>query len=481
MADIPQPHRNFDLLMQGFSGLGGLGQAYAQQGQNAPLHPALQKYLDKLLNGQSPEQTAAEAKSDPLWQEFENYIRQGGRQPIVAQQGVPDVGFQNGRPAVQAPGAVSPAGGPQGPVAQQGGLGAMTAPPSRDIGLQPGEESFRTVVVQAPPGQAGYSQSELAGGRPQPPNVMQGDAGSMLNMTNQAVSELGGTPNPLPREPVAQSPFTGPNAAMSMPQPRPQPAQAPAQGQAVPPRTLPAMSTATPSARPGGASRQYTERDLKQVQGVLPAVVAAQGRENVANINARSKADVEDKKQKVRSAIAMMRERGLDTHRAELAMQGIEKLDDQMQLAVLNLTGKLLMQKMQGESAENVAQLRRKGPENEKLKELRYKINSYNQTLAGIVRNPAWADDKKLKAQVDDIIKTRDAAERERSKILEDWPSDTKQPVQKQTVKGGFFEEDTETNPTLPNGVEYDEVRTSKKRGKREYLLNDVVVHSEDL
>lgn len=141
MSIVPQPYREADLAMRGAEGIGGIAQqgyAYGvqQAAQNAPGDPALDVYLHRLIHGEDPQRLAAEAKQDPVLQDALARLH-AQAQPAQPGQYVPDVGIQNGRPAVQTPGAVNPAG----VTAQIPQSGLTQAPPAQQAPPQLGGQA----------------------------------------------------------------------------------------------------------------------------------------------------------------------------------------------------------------------------------------------------------------------------------------------------------------------------------------------------
>ena len=156
MADIPTPHREVDLIMQGASQLGSGLSAFqdkqkAEAELNRKLHPGYQHMLRALLD-RGYADIMERLQTDPSYSPQQAMLDIKNRATSVAP---PQGAGQPAAPAQAAPPTAAPADGTP--------------------------ELLR-----------------------QPPDVMQGDAGAMLNMTNDAVRELGGTPAQLPTSSPAQ-------------------------------------------------------------------------------------------------------------------------------------------------------------------------------------------------------------------------------------------------------------------------------------
>lgn len=296
---LPSPYNNAGLIMQGFGQAAeGVQQGVQQAQQNAPGDPLFDKWLDRMMAGEDPAELGRQFRQSPEFSLLMNKIQNQGNPQNPAAASTPDAGMQGGMPAVMPPGAVNPAGGPQGLTGF--GFGAMRPPAGGGL----------TEPQQLPPTPSGPSNiGRMDAVTPQGP--WQGaDGQSALLVNAQPLpgphnSPAGGTSN----EVLA--------GARPKPQPQAQPQQAP-------------QGAPQPGQAPG--------RTVAQQQRLMPlaqTLAAAQSRQEVARMQTDQKRDAVNAQLEARSLIALMKENGLDRRQIEDILMTAQGLDSKVQIAVL--------------------------------------------------------------------------------------------------------------------------------------------------
>lgn len=272
-----------DRFSQGLSGLGQVmdqrdARAKEEAFANSPINPLQRQMLDLVMGGTK----RIEAGEDPA------QVAAELKQHPIAQQYLQAA--KGGGLAAPAMGQAQPAQAPQQAAPQ------METPPPPPA---------------YPPG---YGQSLGA-----PPR---GPVSGALNMSPQ--------PAPQAWDKLSAAPVSLGNTQPPRPefgsQMQPAVSQRPAPQQAPVPQAPPAPP-------------QYTQRDYASVQGMFPTIMAAQGRNDAAQIRADVQRENSIRQNNTATFIAMLRERGMDADRA--SREGIEfaKLDlDGQKNALDNLT-----------------------------------------------------------------------------------------------------------------------------------------------
>ena len=283
---VPGPHRGVDLVLGSSQGLAGVMDARQQLNAkreaeafaNSPINPLQRQMLELVMGGKK----RIEAGEDPA------QVAAELKQHPIAQQYLQAA--KGGGLAAPAMGQAQPAQAPQQAAPQ---LETPPPPPAY------------------PPG---YGQSLGA-----PPR---GPVSGALNMSPQPVTQawdklsaapvsLGNTQPPRPEFGSQMQP------AVSQ---RPAPQQAP----------VPQAPTAPP---------QYTQRDYASVQGMFPTLLAAQGRNDAAQIRADVQRENSIRQNDTATFKTMLQQRGMDADRASREAIEFAKLSDSERRNVLdNLT-----------------------------------------------------------------------------------------------------------------------------------------------
>ena len=283
---VPGPHRGVDLVLGSSQGLAGVMDARQQLNAkreaeafaNSPINPLQRQMLELVMGGKK----RIEAGEDPA------QVAAELKQHPIAQQYLQAA--KGGGLAAPAMGQAQPAQAPQQAAPQ---LETPPPPPAY------------------PPG---YGQSLGA-----PPR---GPVSGALNMSPQPAPQawdklsaapvsLGNTQPPRPEFGSQMQP------AVSQ---RPAPQQAP----------VPQAPTAPP---------QYTQRDYASVQGMFPTLLAAQGRNDAAQIRADVQRENSIRQNDTATFKTMLQQRGMDADRASREAIEFAKLSDSERRNVLdNLT-----------------------------------------------------------------------------------------------------------------------------------------------
>lgn len=338
---VPQPHRPADLIIGGANSLGQMGQdMYKGWEQQQPGDPILDAYINRVVAGEDPAAVAEEAKNHGVYDMLRNKIMsQGG---ISGPQGTtPDLGWQGNQPTIGAPGSTNPAGGPQGPMGGpqgsygnpvQGG-GLVPPPPSQQsvLGGQPKPaQELRSALHedQRPMRQGQVSIGQM--GSEQPFNG--------LNVPSRAGGMDSGLSNTQVLSRMAQ-PIQGPQVQAST---APQPAQQPrpqAQSQQAPQQPM--------AQAPAGRTVGQQQR----LMGLLPSLVAANSRTDVARIKADADRDRVEMTTNMRGLVALMRQNGADDDSIRKALTAGEGLDVKAQIAFLNAMTSLQRAQIESQGA----------------------------------------------------------------------------------------------------------------------------------
>lgn len=286
-----------DRFSQGLSGLGQVmdqrdARAKEEAFANSPINPLQVQMLELMKLGQKrvgagedPVQVAAELKQHPIAQQYLQAAKGGGLAAPAMGQAQPVQVPQQAAPQLETP--------PPPPAYPPGYGQSLGAPPAAPRPMPQGPNVSGALNMGQPPPQAQpmsrISAAPIMTGATQPPRQEFG---------SQPAMSLGQSPPPM----------------------GPAPAPAPA-----------------PQAPP--APPQYTQRDYASVQGMFPTIMAAQGRNDAAQIRADVQRENSIRQNNTATFIAMLRERGMDADRA--SREGIEfaKLDlDGQKNALDNLT-----------------------------------------------------------------------------------------------------------------------------------------------
>lgn len=320
MSSVPQPHRAVDLIIGGAKGFGdSLGTSVAnyqaEQTANAPIHPAMQAYIERLLKGEDPTKLGLEARNDPnMARMIDERLR--GPQPAGIANNVPDVGVQGGQPSLGAPGQFSPAAGP-GTQPGFGGPPAAPAQPQRSLSAQPNERQANLGTFDIPLG----GQQVPAPGLVALPRMAQPTPGA----PQVSPQEAGAKVLPTSQKPAAQ-----------------------------------AQPSSKGSAQP--ASPPITNRQFASMQNMLPAAIAASGRQDAARIQAETKMAVARLDAEKSTLLAIMRENGMDTRHFEQMLKATETLDVSQQQAVLKAVTDLMKAQISAGATLGAARTRADAP-----------------------------------------------------------------------------------------------------------------------
>lgn len=477
--------------MQGAGTIGGGLAAYGQeQALDEPLHPALQKYLQRLMAGEDPNQLAEQARLDPAVQEMINEARaqlsQSRPRPADA---VPDAAYQRGQPSVLAPGTISPSGGPQGPAGSQAGLAGLAArgnaggawnanrpllsqPSPQSQGLGAATEALQPQVEQQTPPIPAQGAAQPAP-QPQPDQQPLPYSQPPQRPMGAAVVNAQGASGYRAPEPGA---FGGMSPATS-PRPRPQPAPA-----AQPRPAAQAPGPATPVQSGGAPQRPLTQRDLRSMGNALPAMIAGAGRGDVARVNAQSKVQVAKMQTDVKGMLGALKERGLNTQRFDTLVLAIEKLDDAQQQAVLKELGANLRAELQASSRERVAEGRRPQKDADTLAKEIVSLNSaISQLRARKVTGLNKGDEQQIRDWQIRIKHAQTELDNLRGTPQTDAPRYVK-PTVTQKAQKNYLSADvpevTEPRRSPRKGEPFDNINYNRETGETEYRLGNTVVET---
>lgn len=308
--------------------------------QQQPGDPLLDAYINRVLAGEDPAAVAEDARGKGVYDMIRNKIMsQGG---ISGPQGTtPDLGWQGNQPTIGAPGSTNPAGGPQGPMGgPQGSYGTPVAggglvpPPAAQqsvLGGQPRpQQELRSALHED---QRPMRQGQVSIGQMDSAQPFNG-----LNMPSKAGGMDSGLANTQVLSRMAQ-PIQGPQVQAST---APQPAQAPRQPQ-----------IGTPQVARGGpqSAALRTRGQQQQLMGLLPSLVAANSRTDVARIKADADRDRVEMTTNMRGLVALMRQNGADDDSIRKALTAGEGLDVKAQIAFLNAMTSLQRAQIESQGA----------------------------------------------------------------------------------------------------------------------------------
>lgn len=345
---VPQPQTVGQGISQGIQGLSGLGQVMDQREQrakaeaeaNRPVNPLQQvmidtmmKYTQRLRAGEDPNQVTAEARQDPIILQYQQAQRGGG--------------------------LAAPAAGPQAaPVP------APNAQAYPDIGMRNGQPQM------ASPGTFDPTRGQSLGAMPPSGQAPQGPVSGALAMGSQpSLARISAAPvmtgNTQPPRPEFGS---APQAAVSQ----------------------------TPAPRAAPAPYQYTQRDFTQAAPLIPTVLAAQGREQVAGQNADVRMQVELSRANTAQFLGLLKAQGMSDAQASREAIAFAKMDVSQQQNVLNNATKLQTAQIGADADISKAQIsagsreriaaERPGREDSAEKELR----TVTQSVTQLLKNPEW-------------------------------------------------------------------------------------------
>lgn len=330
---LPNPHNNASLIMGGFGSLGqGIQQVDQQNQMNAPGDEMLDAYINELLKpGTDPSALAQKFRENGGLEFLRARATQRG-QMVSPQASTPDVSAPGGQPTLGAPGSVSPAGGPQGPLGL-GGSGTSHGGQGASVG-QMGQampfEGTDSPMAQGPNSGLGGVQAMLANAQPLAPQAPQGNFNQMAQQ---------GRPSP---------------------QPRPQGGTQP---------------------QAGGARRTVAQQ--QRLMPLVNTLTAAQSREQVAQTQAEAKLAQTQLTQEVRGLVAVMRQNGLDDDRIQKALMAAEGLDVKQQIAVLRAITAIQTATIGAEATKGAATIKtNSSEENTRLKLIKDAVTSLRNQLA---------------------------------------------------------------------------------------------------
>lgn len=433
--------------MQGVGGLGQAADIYAKEREaQSPVHPLIQKYVERIMAGEDPVQLGREASNDPGVQMLLQSLNAGPRAPVAAQKGVPDINTASTPASLAAPGTVNPPGGP-------GGLGDLVGQGAAPAGV--GASPTAATAPRPPPAQpTGRTVADInAAAQERATAVMRPRLETGAQLRDFAA----------PERPT----FAGPPQA---PAPAPAPQQAPASGQAparqpsTPMQGAPARSSGTPP---------LTRRDYAQVAPLMPAMIAGRSREEVQRARGEVELAVNQLKQNVRALVAERKARGEDVRQVEAALLGIEKLDVSQQQAILDYIGRrevaMINAGARMGAAQTAAARPRSGPS--PLSELIKEANALRSQLTGMSRSDKMvAPDgttysfEEAQQRLEYVTGLIDAA---RGGPSQPAVSRVAPPT---TKPGGIFTSPKTTFQQSPNGKPYVQMTYSKSQNKTYYF-----------
>ena len=304
MSSVPQPHRGVDLILGGAGSLtDSLGQRRVEQkaeaDANRPINPLQQQMLELVLGGKR----RIEAGEDPA------KVAAELREHPIAQQY---------RQSAQGGGLAAPAAAPVP------GASNMQAYP--DIGMQNGRPQM------AMPGTFDPTRASPSLGAPPAQPQPRGPVSGALDMS----------PDPSRMARISAAPVmtgaTQPPRQEFGSQPSPSLGQAP-----TPPQPQ--------------APYVPTQRDYASVSPMFPTIMAAQGRQQVAEQNAAARQQVAETQANTATFLGMLKAQGMDDNRASREAIEFAKLDVRQQQAVLSAATKLDVAKIGADSRLGAAQI----------------------------------------------------------------------------------------------------------------------------
>lgn len=347
MAIVPQPHRAVDLITSGAKSLGDVGsQSYGYYMEQQRLDEPGDPALDKYFN-------RLLAKEDPV---------------KVAAEARND-------PSVQAL---------LQKIASQGQPGPNPAATVPDVGMPRGQPSVLPPGTVSPSGgPAGPSGpgglAAMGGGQPPAPTPRPAQDQQPLPYESRSTDMQHSVD------------FYDPGSGVRTTRPGP-------------------METTmqTAQGQPAG-QRVRTVREQQRLMGLMPTLAAAEGRREVAGIQADAKTQAADMRNQTMALVAIMKENGLQDRDISKTLTQIEGLDVKQQIAVLKALTDIEKARIGAGATLGAAKTRAdagSGPEDPAEKELRTSINA----LANITSKPEWQKDaasmaefKRLTARISEL------------------------------------------------------------------------------
>lgn len=306
-----------DRFSQGLSGLGQVmdqrdARAKEEAFANSPINPLQRQMLElalggkkRILAGEDPDKVLAELKEHPIAQQYRQAAQGGGlAAPALGQQG-PAQAPQQAAPQPQTQAEVPPP-----PPAYPPGYG------------QPGQS------LGAPPPQRVPPQNVSGAYNMGPPRAQ-----PQQMATLSAAPQMTGNTQP-PRQEFGSQP------AVSLGQSPPPMGPPPAPPQAAPPQPAPYVPT---------------QAHYASVQGMFPTLMAAQGRNDAAQIRADVQRENSIRQNNTATFTALLRQSGMDADRASREAIEFEKLDAGTQNNVLDNLTRVKTTWMNNDAARDVA------------------------------------------------------------------------------------------------------------------------------
>lgn len=363
MSSVPQPYRAVDLIMQGANTLGqGVGDiASAQKAEaqaNAPIHPKLQQFIDRMLAGEDPARLGQEAKGDPELQAFMAQLRGGGQAQPPPSAAPPDLRMQpGGQPSLGAVGSMWP---------------GAREPALRDASTTNPDPTQRSLYRPAP-GQGGPNATPNAGqstyGWTPPP---QGQAQTPYSLAQMGQPMLG-APTVDPRQAGAAGEGPAPTQAVNYEQGGVQVSRPAA------PEFDRSQTAQQPAPAQAPASRPFTNRDFAQISPMLPSMIAGQSRQNVAGTQAGAREAVANLNTHKALLIQTMKQRGATEHETNAAQIALGKMTVDEQIAALKYQQALEVAKIGAGATLGAAGIKadtKEDPDEKRLRNLESRIQA---------------------------------------------------------------------------------------------------------
>ena len=364
---VPQPYRETDLLLKGFGGLDSSLADYREK--NAPGDSVVDAFINRVLAGEDPQRLAAEARANPrLMAELEGLKGQG--RAADPRSAIPDVGIQNGMPAVMQPGTLPPnlSGAPQPGAPAPARPGAQPS-----LGAMPPRQPIVSGAYNMPAPAPRPSVISMAGTQPTQNQQLLGNAQAQYR---SGAPDTGPTGPRKPLMPAERTPMEGlPGGLMPMPRPNTAVTQRPA------PQPAPQAQAPQPKVRT--RAEQAHALPFTQVAG------AAMGRAEVARINAGSRERIAVTKADVDMATALAKQYGVNDAQHNKILALIQQETGDRQIAAMKAYTDLLQAKIGANSRLGAAQTRAATVESPDEKELRV----LEQKLGAIESKPEWTKD----------------------------------------------------------------------------------------
>lgn len=318
---------------------------------NSPINPLQRQMLELMKLGQKrvgagedPVQVAAELKQHPIAQQYLQAAKGGGLAAPAMGQAQPAQAPQQAAPQLETP--------PPPPAYPAGYGQSLGAPPAAPRPMPQGPNVSGALNMGQPPPQAQpmsrISAAPIMTGATQPPRQEFG---------SQPAVSLGQSPAPM----------------------GPAPAPAPA-----------------PQAPP--AQPQYTQRDYASVSPMFPTLLAAQGRNDAAQIRADVQREISIRQNDTATFKALLQQQGMDADRASRESIEFAKLDESQRKNVLdNLTRvkttgmnnatDIEVENVRAGSRERVAEGKNEAKANTGIEKELLKVQDGITTLT---KNPEW-------------------------------------------------------------------------------------------